>query len=117
MIFDPHDNTVLAYISKFFQDNHIVSLLLMDRKSYMRFHLAPLSVTLSDLERSIQVTRFQWPISTNLFKITTELLLVMDRKSYMRVHLAPLSVTLSDLERSIQVTHVFSGLYVQIYSR
>ena len=42
--------------------------------------MAPLSLTLSDLERSIQVTGFQWPISPNLFKITTELLL-MDRKS------------------------------------
>ena len=31
-------------------------LLMMDRKSYMRFHLAPLSLTLSDIERSIQVT-------------------------------------------------------------
>ena len=48
----------------------------------MRFHLAPLSLTLSDLEveRSIQVTGFQWPISPNLFKIPTELLLMMDRK-------------------------------------
>ena len=27
-------------------------LLMMDRKSYMRFHLAQLSMTLSDLERS-----------------------------------------------------------------
>ena len=78
----------------------------------MRFHLAALSLTLSDLERSIQVTGFQWPISPNLFKITTELLLVMDRRSYMRFHLAPLSVTLSDLERSIQVTQVFSGLHL-----
>ena len=32
-------------------------LLMMDRKSCMRFHMAPLSLTLSDLERSIQVTR------------------------------------------------------------
>ena len=31
-------------------------LLMMDRKSYMRFHLEPLSLTLSDIERSIQVT-------------------------------------------------------------
>ena len=55
---------------------------------------------MSDLERSIQVTVFQWPISLNLFKITTELLLVMDWKSYMRFHLEPLSLTLSDIERS-----------------
>ena len=55
---------------------------MMDRKSYMKFHLAPLSLTLSDLERSIQVTGVQWPISPNIFKITTELLLMMDRKSY-----------------------------------
>ena len=53
-------------------------LLVMDRKSYIRFHLAPLSLTWSDLERSIQVTGLQWPISTNLIKITTELLLMMD---------------------------------------
>ena len=32
-------------------------LLVMDSKSYMRFHLEPLSLTLSDLERSIQVTQ------------------------------------------------------------
>ena len=82
----------------------------------MKFHLALFSLTLSDLERSIQVTGFQWPISPNLFKITTEVLL-MDRKSCMRFHLAPLSLTLSDLERSIQVTHVFNGLYLQISSR
>ena len=47
----------------------------------MKFHLAMFSVTLSNLERSIQVTGFQWAISPNLFKITTELLLVMDKKS------------------------------------
>ena len=55
---------------------------------------------------------FQWPISPNLFKITTKLLLMMDRKSYMKCHLAPLSLTLSALERSIQVTQVFNGLYI-----
>ena len=49
----------------------------------MKFHLLALSLTLSDLERSIQVTGFQWPISPNVFKITTELLLMMDRKSYI----------------------------------
>ena len=32
-------------------------LLVMDRKSYMKFHLAPLSLTLSDLDKSIQVTQ------------------------------------------------------------
>ena len=83
----------------------------------MKFHLPWFSLTLSDLERSIQVTGCQWPISTNLFKKTTELLLVMDRKSYLRFHMAPLSLTLSDLQRSIQVTQVFIGLYLQIYSR
>ena len=62
----------------------------------MKFHLALFSLTLSDLERSIQVTGFQWPISPSLFKITTELLLT-DRKSYMRFHMTPLSLTLSDL--------------------
>ena len=65
----------------------------------MKFQLALFSLTLSDLERSIQVTSFQWPISPNLFKITTVLLLMMDRKSYMKFHLAQLSMTLSDLER------------------
>ena len=83
----------------------------------MKFHLPWFSLTLSDLERSIQVTCFQWPISPNLLKITTELLLMMDRNSYMTFHLEPLSLTLSDLERSIQVIQVFSGLYLQIYSR
>ena len=82
----------------------------------MKFHLALFSLTLSDLERSVKVTGFQWPISPNLFKITTEVLFVMDRKSYMRFHLAPLSLTLSDLERSILVTQVSNGLYLQIYS-
>ena len=66
---------------------------MMDRKSYIRFYLARLSLTLSDLERSIQVEGFQWPISPNLFKITTELLLMMDRKSYMRFHLATFALT------------------------
>ena len=47
----------------------------------MKFHVAQFSLTLSDLERSIQVSGFQWPISPNVFKITTALLLVMDRKS------------------------------------
>ena len=62
-------------------------------------------------------TGFQWPISPNLFKITTGLLLMMDIRSYMRFHLALLSLTLSDVKRSIQVTQVFNGLYLQIYSR
>ena len=75
----------------------------------MKFHLAPLSLTLSDLDRSIQVTGFQWLISTHLFKITTELLLMMDRKSYMRFHLAHLSMTLSDLERSNRGQAYFRG--------
>ena len=79
--------------------------------------MPPVSLTLNDIERSIQVTGFQWSISPNLFKITTELLLMMDRKSYMRFHMAPLSLTSSDLERSIQVTQVFNGQYLQIYSR
>ena len=87
------------------------------KKKNMTFHLASLSLTLSDLERSVQVTVFQWPISPNLFKKATELLLMLDRKSYMRFHLAPLSFTLSDLERLIQVTDVFNGLYLQFYSR
>ena len=75
----------------------------------MKFHLAWFSLTLSDLERSIHVTRFQWPISPNLFKRTTELLLMMDRKSYMRFHLAQLSITLSDLERSNRDQAYFRG--------
>ena len=56
LFFDPHDNTVLAYISKIVQDRGLVTALF--------------SLTLSDLERSIQVTGFQWPITPNLFKIT-----------------------------------------------
>ena len=55
---------------RFIQDNLFkitteLLLIMMDRKSYMRYHLVPLSLTLSDLER-------------------------LDRKSYMRFHLAPL---------------------------
>ena len=83
-------------------------------KSCRKPCLAQLSLTLSDLERSMQVTQ----VSSGLYlQISTELLLVMDRKSYMKFHLAPLSLTLSDRERSIQVTQVFNGLYLQIYSR
>ena len=67
--------------------------------------MAPLSLTSSDLERSIQVTGFQWTISPNLFKISTELLLVMDRK----FHLAPFSFTSSDLERSNRGQAYFRG--------
>ena len=66
----------------------------------MTFHLKPLSLTLSDIERSIQVSQVFSGLSINLFKITTELLLMMDRKSYMSFHMAPLSLTLSDLDRA-----------------
>ena len=59
----------------------------------MKFHLAWFSLTLSDLQRSIQITQGFNGLSPNLFKITTELLLMMDRKSYMRFYLAPLSLT------------------------
>ena len=41
----------MAYISKSIQDNHRVTMM-MDRKSCMRFHLGPLSLTLSDRDRS-----------------------------------------------------------------
>ena len=41
-------------------------LLVMDRKSYMRFHLVPLSLTLSDLERSIQVTKVFNDVTRNI---------------------------------------------------
>ena len=52
---DPHDNTVSAYISKIVQDRGLVTIIHIYRKSYrpMRFHVAPLSLTLSDLERSL----------------------------------------------------------------
>ena len=50
----------------------------------MEFPLAPLSLTLSDIERTNPGhTGFQWPISPNPFKTTTELLLMMDRKSHI----------------------------------
>ena len=78
--------------------------------------MAPLSLTLNDLEMSVKVTQVCNGLYLQIFKITTELLLMMDRKSYMRFHMAPLSLTLSDIERSIQVTQVFNGLYLQIYS-
>ena len=85
-------------------------LLVMDRKSYMRFHSAPLSLTLRDLQKvNPSHTGFKLPISPKLFTITTELLLMMDRKSYMRFHLAPLSVTLSDLDMSYRGQAYFRG--------
>ena len=62
-----------------------------------------MSLTLSDTERSIQMTGFQWPLSPNLFKITTKLLLMMNRKSYMKFHLAPLSLT---WRGQIEVRHI-----------
>ena len=46
----------MAKISNLFKITTEV-LLVMDRKSYMRFHLEPLSLPLSDLERSVQVTQ------------------------------------------------------------
>ena len=70
---------------------------MMDRKSY--------EVSFGDIVLvNPGHTGFQWPISPNLFKITTKIVLIMDRKSYMRFHLVLLSLTLSDFERSIQVT-------------
>ena len=71
--------------------------------------MAPLFLTLGDIERSIQVTQVFNGLSPNLFKITTELLLMMDRKSYMKFHLAQLSMTLSDLERSNRGHAYFRG--------
>ena len=61
-----------------------------------------MSLTLSDLERSIGVIQvFSGLLSQNLFKITTELLLMMERKLHiMTFHLAPLSLIWSHLERS-----------------
>ena len=52
LFFDPHDNTVLAYISKILQDRGLVTIIDIYRKSHMKFHLARFSLTLSDLERS-----------------------------------------------------------------
>ena len=52
----------------------------------MRFHLAPLSLTLSDLERSIQVTQVFNGLYLQIYFVTIdcpELLLMTDRKSYM----------------------------------
>ena len=76
----PHDNTVLAYISKIVQNRVLVTIIHIYRKSYMEF------TVFFDLEWPWKVnpghTGFQWPVSPNLFKITTELLLLMDRKSY-----------------------------------
>ena len=46
----------MAYIPNLFKITTEI-LLMMDRMSYIRFHLAPLYLTLSDLERSIQVTQ------------------------------------------------------------
>ena len=72
--------------------------------------MVPLSLTLSDQERSVKVTQFfNGLYFPNIFKITTELLLMMDRKSYMRFHLAQLSMTFSDCERSNRGQAYFRG--------
>ena len=74
----------------------------------MRLHLEPLSFTLSDLERSIQVTQVfnGLYLQIYLIKITTKLLLMMDRKSYMKFHLALLSLT---WRRQVKVRHISEG--------
>ena len=46
----------VAYISKFIQDNHRVTI--DDEYELMRFHMAPLSLTWSDLERSHRVQAY-----------------------------------------------------------
>ena len=58
MFFYPHDNTVLAYISKIVQDRVLVTII----------HISEVinEVSLGLIEN----TGFQWPISPNLFKIT-----------------------------------------------
>ena len=66
LFFDPHDNTVFAQISKIVQDRGLPLPLFTYRKSYMKLHSALFSLPLSDLERSIQVTGFQWPISKSI---------------------------------------------------
>ena len=81
----------------------------------MNFHLALFSLTLSDLEISIQVTQVFNGLYIEIYSRCTELLLVMNRKSYMRFHLEPLSLTLSDIERSIQVTQVFNVIRPHVY--
>ena len=73
----------------------------------MKFHLARFSLTLSDLERSIQVTGFQF--NSYISKSIQDTTVLMDRKSYMRFHLAPLSLTWSDLERSNRGQAYFRG--------
>ena len=52
LFFDPHDNTVLAYISKIVQDRGLVTIIDIGSHIIMKFHLARFSLTLSDLERS-----------------------------------------------------------------
>ena len=71
--------------------------------------MAQLSLTLSDLERSVKVKQVFNGLYLQIYSITTELLLVMDRKSYMKFHLAPLSLTLRDLERSTRGQAYFRG--------
>ena len=75
----------------------------------MNFHLAPLSLTLSDLERSIQVTRFSMAYISTSIQDNHRVTMVMDMKSYMRFHLAQLSMALSDLERSNRGQAYFRG--------
>ena len=57
----------MTYISKSIQDNHLVTIDDGYRRSCMRFHMVPLSLTLSDIVRAIQVTGFQWPIYLQIY--------------------------------------------------
>ena len=91
LFLDPHDNTVLAYILNIVQDRVLVTDLPLFTYSPQSYYwwwigshicgfiwphcLWPWKVNPGH-------TGFQWPISPNLFKITTELLLMIDRKSY-----------------------------------
>ena len=80
-------------------------LLMMDRKSYMGFHLAP----------SIQGhTCFQWAVSQTISKIDTWLLLTTERKSYMRFHLAPSIWSWMTLKGQIKVKYFKKGLAFRI---
>ena len=63
----------MAYIFKYIQDNHRVTI----DDGYE-------VISEVSFGAIVRHTSFQLPLSPNLFKITTELLLVMDRKSYLR---------------------------------
>ena len=79
----------MAFISKSIQDNHKVTIV-MDRKSYMKFHFAPLSFT---WRRQIEVRHISEGHNMEPLANTANLLSMMDKKSYMVFHFVAFALT------------------------